>query len=148
MSAMIENHAFDRAHLFVADAETAVAWHGLVPGLRVLFGSARLDGEKHIAAPRGQYGATIFRGKPPSDSDHTAAFQVVERVFMAFGDALPHEDVMGRDGHRLRSKHANDQDLAVSRDTQNPDENRFEITTCEHEPVREWFRAKNRAHTQ
>ncbi|MDJ1015930.1 MAG: VOC family protein [Paracoccaceae bacterium] len=147
MNSLIEIAALDHVHIYVADPDAAADWYGRILGLQVLPSSKRLQGGKYMATPRGQYCATIFQGKPPSDGDHTTAFRVTGRVFMEFGDALPHEGVMGRDGQRLRSEHADDHELAFSYYFQDPDGNHLEITTYDHEPVRRWFKNKKRTHT-
>ena len=99
---LIEVAALDHVHLYVADPDAAAAWYGRVLGLKVLPSSARLNGGKYMATPRGQYCATIFRGKPPSDGDHTSAFRVNGRTFIAFGEMLPHEDVTGHEKNLLK----------------------------------------------
>ena len=86
--------------------------------------------------------ATIFPGRPPSDGDHTTAFRVPGRLFMAFGDQLPHADVAGRSGAPLRPEAAADHDLAFSYYFQDPDGNHLELTTYDHEPVRRWLKTK------
>lgn len=138
---LIEVAALDHVHLYVADPEAAADWYGRVLGLKALPSSSRLSDGKYMATPRGQYCATIFRGSPPSDGDHTSAFRVNGRVFIAFGEALPNEDVMGRNGSLLGRMQAADHALAWSYYFQDPDGNHLEITTYDHEVVREWFGA-------
>ena len=138
-SSIIEVSALDHVHLYVADPDAAAAWYARVLGLQVLPSSARLGGGKYMATPRGQYCATIFKGAPPSDGDHTSAFRVPGRVFMTFGDALPHEDVMGRDGAPLTRADADDHELAFSYYFVDPDGNHLEITTYDHAHVRRWL---------
>lgn len=146
MSSMVEISALDHVHLYVADPEAAADWYGRVLGLQVLPSSKRLHGGKYMATPRGQYCATIFPGKPPSDGDHTTAFRVSGRVFMEFGEQLPHTDVSGRSGNLLRASDAADHDLAFSYYFQDPDGNHLELTTYDHEPVRRWLKTKERTH--
>lgn len=147
MTSLIEIAALDHVHLYVADPDAAANWYGRILGLQVLSSSKRLSGGKYMATPRGQYCATIFQGKPPSDGDHTTAFRVSGRGFMQFGDMLPHDEVICRNGERLRSEHAADHELAFSYYFQDPDGNHLEITTYDHEPVRQWFKNKKRTHT-
>lgn len=146
MSSMVEISALDHVHLYVADPETAAAWYQRVLGLQVLPSSRRLHGGKYMATPRGQYCATIFQGKPPSDGDHTTAFRVSGRVFVDFGEQLPHADVAGRSGHPLRVGEAADHELAFSYYFQDPDGNHLELTTYDHETVRRWLKTKDRTH--
>lgn len=143
---MVEISALDHVHLYVADPEAAAAWYGRVLGLQVLPSSQRLHGGKYMATPRGQYCATIFPGNPPSDGDHTTAFRVPGRLFIAFGEQLPHADVSGRSGTPLRANEAADHDLAFSYYFQDPDGNHLELTTYDHDPVRRWLKTKGRTH--
>ncbi|MEM6637655.1 MAG: VOC family protein [Pseudomonadota bacterium] len=145
MTPLIEISALDHVHLYVADPDAAADWYGRVLGLMVLPSSARLGGGKYMATPRGQYCATIFKGRPPSDGDHTTAFRVTGRVFMAFGDALPRPEISARTGAALQPSEAADHDLAFSFYFQDPDGNHLEITTYDHAPVRRWLATKTRA---
>ena len=137
---LIQIAALDHVHLYVDDPDAAADWYGRVLGLNVMASSARLEAGKYMATPRGQYCATIFKGRPPSDGDHTSAFRVNGRTFIAFGDALPHSDVRGRNGQLLERENAADHALAWSYYFQDPDGNHLEITTYDHELVRDWFR--------
>ncbi len=133
--------ALDHVHLYVADPITAAAWYGRVLGLQVHPSTAQLKGKDHLymATARGQYCATIFKGAPPSDGDHTTAFRVPGTTFIAFGESLPHPDITGRDGSPLSTQDAADHGLAWSYYFQDPDENHLEITTYDHQRVRNWF---------
>lgn len=141
---MVEISALDHVHLYVANPDAAAEWYGRVLGLQVLPSSRRLNGGKYMATPLGQYCATIFRGAPPSDGDHTTAFRVTGRVFTAFGEHLPHEDVVGRSGTLLHASEAADHDLAFSYYFQDPDGNHLELTTYDHVPVSKWIISKQR----
>lgn len=143
---MVEISALDHVHLYAVEPEAAAAWYGRVLGLQVLPSSERLRGGKYMATPRGQYCATIFPGKPPSDGDRTTAFRVSGQVFTAFGEQLPHADVAGRSGASLLAQEAADHDLAFSYYFQDPDGNHLELTTYDHEPVRHWLKTKRRTH--
>ncbi|MEM9969616.1 MAG: VOC family protein [Pseudomonadota bacterium] len=143
---MVEISALDHVHLYVAEPDAAAAWYGRVLGLQVLPASKRLHGGKYMATPRGQYCATIFPGKPPSDGDHTTAFRVPGRVFMEFGEQLPHPDVAARSGTALRPEEAADHDLAFSYYFKDPDGNHLELTTYDHAPVRQWLKTKKQTH--
>ncbi|MEM9709797.1 MAG: VOC family protein [Pseudomonadota bacterium] len=139
----MEISSLDHVHLYVADPEAAAKWYGKVLGLQVLPSSNRLRGGKYMATPRGQYCATIFPGRPPSDGDHTTAFRVPGRIFIEFGEQLPHQDVSGRKGELLRPDEAADHDLAFSYYFQDPDGNHLELTTYDHTPVRGWLNGKD-----
>ncbi|QMU59197.1 MAG: hypothetical protein GKR98_13955 [Boseongicola sp.] len=136
---LIEVASLDHVHLYVADPDAAADWYGRVLGLKVLPSSARLSGGKYMATSRGQYCATIFHGRPPSDGDHTSAFRVNGRTFIAFGDALPNDDVVGRKGEILERREAADHALVWSYYFQDPDGNHLEVTTYDHQIVRDWF---------
>ncbi|MEO0654830.1 MAG: VOC family protein [Pseudomonadota bacterium] len=131
--------AIDHVHLYVADPDAAADWYGRVLGLQVLPSSKRLRGGRYMATPRGQYCATIFTGVPPSDGDHTTAFRLMGRQFIAFGEALPHPDVRARTGMLLTTEEADDHTLAWSYYFQDPDGNHLEVTTYDHQMVRDWF---------
>lgn len=137
---LIQVAALDHVHLYAADPEVAANWYSRVLGLTVLASSARLDTGKYMATSRGQYCATIFKGQPPSDGDHTSAFRVIGRTFICFGDALPCADVMGRAGRQLEKSDAADHSLAWSYYFQDPDGNHLEITTYDHDMIRTWFK--------
>ena len=143
---MIEVSALDHVHLYAADPDAAAAWYGRVLGLTVHPSSKRLHNAKYMATPKGQYCATIFPGKPPSDGDHTTAFRVPGRVFIDFGEQLPHPDVASRKGRPLEAADADDHDLAFSYYFQDPDGNHLEITTYDHDIVRRWLPSKKRRH--
>ncbi|MGB1209159.1 MAG: VOC family protein, partial [Paracoccaceae bacterium] len=138
MTPMVEISALDHVHLYVADPTAAAAWYGRVLGLKVMPASKRLNGGRYMATPRGQYCATIFTGTPPSDGDHTTAFRVPGRQFIAFGEHLPHNDVAGRSGAPLQRQEADDHALAFSYYFQDPDGNHLELTTYDHHIVRRW----------
>ncbi|MEM9248420.1 MAG: VOC family protein [Pseudomonadota bacterium] len=131
--------ALDHVHLYVADPDAAAAWYGRILGLQVLPSSARLIGGKYMATPRGQYCATIFKGAPPSDGDHTTAFRLMGRGFIQFGESLPNAEIAGRHGGPLARHEADDHGLAWSYYFQDPDGNHLEVTTYDHAMVRSWF---------
>ena len=134
---MIEVAALDHVHLYVADPDAAADWYSRILGLIVLPSSRRLQSGKYLATARGQYCATIFFGKPPSDGDHTTAFRVSGKVFAEFGNALPNPEVVGRNGLPLQAHDAVDHALAFSFYFQDPDGNHLEITTYDHEKARD-----------
>ncbi|MGI9391357.1 MAG: VOC family protein [Boseongicola sp.] len=136
---LIEIAALDHVHLYASDTGVAADWYCRVLGLTVLPSSVRLDDGKYMATSRGQYCATIFKGQPPSDGDHTSAFRVNGRTFISFGEALPRTDVIARDGRQLGKSNAVDHKLAWSYYFQDPDGNHLEITTYDHDQIREWF---------
>ena len=139
VQSLIQVAALDHVHLYVADPDAAADWYGRVLGLTVLPSSIRLGAGKYMATSRGQYCATIFKGQPPSDGDHTSAFRVNGRTFIEFGEALPHADVLGRNNRLLEKADAADHALAWSYYFQDPDGNHLEITTYDHDIVRDWF---------
>ncbi len=143
---LVEVAALDHVHLYAADTRATAAWYGRVLGLKILPSSKRLHDAYYLATSRGIYCATLFPGVPPSDGDHTSAFRVSGAQFMQFGDGLPHDDVLGRNGTPLQSTDAADHQLAWSFYFQDPDGNHLEITTYDHEPVRAWFKGKGVRH--
>lgn len=138
--------ALDHVHLYVADPLAAAQWYGRVLGLKVMPSSGDgTQGSKrplYMATPKGQYCASIFVGKPPSDGDHTTAFRVSGGVFIAFGDALETIGVASRRGPLLTTLEADDHGLAFSYYFTDPDGNHLELTTYDHPKVRAWFEAR------
>lgn len=139
----IQITALDHVHLYVADPQTAADWYSRVLGLQVLpssgDGTAGARRPLYMATPKGQYCASIFVGKPPSDGDHTTAFRVSGGVFIAFGDALESIGVASRNGPPLTTLEAADHGLAFSYYFADPDGNHLELTTYDHTKVRDWF---------
>jgi len=138
----IKVSALDHVHIYVADLDAAVDWYGRILGLVPHPSTSQLDQRGisgvYMATSRGQYCATFFEGKPPSDGDHTTAFRVPGRLFIAFGEALDHLGVPARNGGVLRKGDCEDHQLAFSYYFQDPDGNHLEITTYDHAPVRDW----------
>lgn len=143
----IQITALDHVHLYVADPLAAAEWYGRVLGLQVMpsSGDGTASGKRplYMATPKGQYCASIFVGKPPSDGDHTTAFRVSGGVFIAFGDALASIGVTSRKGPLLTTLEAADHGLAFSYYFTDPDGNHLELTTYDHPKVRTWFEALN-----
>ena len=136
---LIEVSALDHVHLYVADVQAATDWYHRILGLQVLGASKRLNQKgAYLATPRGQYCATLFTGKPPSDGDHTTAFRVPGTNFIKFGASLPTADIRARTGAPLEADEAEDHALAFSYYFADPDGNHLEITTYDHDKVRAW----------
>jgi len=133
--------ALDHVHLYVADPQAAAEWYGRVLGLQIHPSTSALKGKDYLymATARGQYCATIFPGRPPSDGDHTTAFRVPGGTFIAFGDSLPDPEIAGRSGAPLQTREADDHGLAWSYYFQDPDGNHLEVTTYDHQRARTWF---------
>lgn len=139
----IKVSALDHVHLYGKDPQAAAEWYGRVLGLQVHPSSARREPSRmvYLATARGQYCATFFKGSPPSDGDHTTAFRVPGSAFIAFAQALPDPEILGRDGQPLEPCSADDHGLAWSLYFQDPDGNHLELTTYDHQRVRDWFAA-------
>ena len=136
---IINISALDHVHLYAPDIEATAAWYGRILGLKVLDASKRLGSRGlYLTTPKGQYCATLFTGTPPSDGDHTSAFRVPGTVFIAFGEALPHDEIVSRDGDLLRTEEADDHRLAFSYYFVDPAGNHLEVTTYDHDKVRAW----------
>lgn len=136
MSALAPVSAIDHGHIYVADLDAAVAWYGRVLGLTEMPFRPRATDGRYMATPKGQYCATIFPGRPPSDGDHTKAFRVPGSVFLRFAAALPHEDVLDRKAALLKGSDAADHGRAWSFYFRDPDGNHLELTTYDHDKVR------------
>lgn len=139
----IQVTALDHVHIYVADPKAAAEWYGRVLGLQVMPSSGDgMAGSRrplYMATPKGQYCASIFVGKPPSDGDHTTAFRVFGGVFIAFGEALASIGVASRKGPLLTTLEAADHGLAFSYYFADPDGNHLELTTYDHSKVRAWY---------
>lgn len=128
--------ALDHVHLYVTNVDIAASWYGRILGLQVLPSSKVAMGSRYLATARGQYCATLFTGKPPSDGDHTTAFRVPGSVFLAFGNKLDTLRLSNRRGGVLRREDADDHGLAWSYYFADPDGNHLELTTYDHQKVR------------
>ena len=140
----IKVSALDHVHLYGADPQAAARWYERVLGLVVHPSSTIRDPEQaiYLATARGQYCATFFKGAPPNSGDHTTAFRVPGSFFIAFGDGLPDQDIVGRSGQLLRWSEADDHGPAWSFYFVDPDGNHLEVTTYDHAKVREWYKLR------
>ena len=136
-AAGIRVSALDHVHIYVADVDEAADWYGRVLGLKVMPVSKFDKGSRYMATPRGQYCATFFKGEPPSDGDHTSAFRVPGTVFLDFGEKLEALQLPNRRGGALHRDDAEDHGLAWSYYFADPDGNHLEITTYDHQKVRD-----------
>jgi len=133
----IKVSALDHVHIYVSDVDGAAEWYGRVLGLEVMPVSKFDAGSRYMATPRGQYCATFFKGKPPSDGDHTSAFRVPGTVFLDFSDKLHALQLSDRMGGVLSREDADDHGLAWSYYFTDPDGNHLEVTSYDHQKVRD-----------
>jgi catechol 2,3-dioxygenase-like lactoylglutathione lyase family enzyme len=132
----------DHVHVYVTDRVAAEAWFadviGLVrhdlpdawahPGGPVLLSSD--GGETHIA---------LFAAEPGSDKIgcNTIAFRIDGEGFMAFVERLDRTELKSPQGRRLKPRDVVDHGATLTVYFTDPDGNRFEVATYDHEQVRQ-----------
>ena len=130
----------DHAHVHVTDRAAAARWFGEVLGLRPAAGfgdwAKAPGGPLFLETQAGAHTLALFEGAPVTGGDHTIAFRTDASGFLRFLDGLASTDIRDRAGRRVTAADAVDHDLAWSVYFCDPDGNRFELTTYEHEAVR------------
>ena len=130
--------ALDHVHIYVADVDAAADWYGRVLGLEVMPVSKFDKGSRYMATPRGQYCATFFKRKTAlGRRSHQRLPGARNNVFLEFGDKLEALQLPNRRGGALQRDDAEDHGLAWSYYFADPDGNHLEITTYDHQKVRD-----------
>lgn len=146
---MVQVEWIDHVHVEVADRDRAAEWYGRVLGLRR---AARLAswaeeprGPLILATAAGTPVLSLFaRACAPPTRDATIAFRVGGAVFLAFLEELDALGLRHVTGRALARSDVVDHDLSWSLYLVDPDGNRIEVTTYDHEHVAAGLDARGR----
>ena len=138
----------DHVELFVPDRQEAADWYCRVLGLRVVPGleqwTANPGGPLMIATAAGGTKLALFEGQPQQARStagfHRVAFRVDAAGFIAFVRRLDDHHLNDHQGRPVTADAVVDHDLAYSIYFCDPYGHRLEITTYEHDVVREGLR--------
>ena len=120
----------DHVHVYVSNREAAVKWYADVLGMRPIkafLSWAKGGGPLTLEDPSGEVHLALFERDNPA-SISTVAFGTSGKQFIKWKNHLKSK------GLSLR---VNDHDMAFSLYFSDPDGNLYEITTYEHEAVRQ-----------
>ena len=135
----------DHVELFVPDRHEAADWYRRVLGLQVVPGleqwTANPSGPLMIATPAGGTKLALFEGQPqqsrPTAGFHRVAFGVDAEGFIAFVRGLDHLELKNPQGRLVTADAVVDHDQAYSIYFCDPYGHRLEVTTYEHDAVRD-----------
>jgi catechol 2,3-dioxygenase-like lactoylglutathione lyase family enzyme len=138
----------DHVELFVPDRQEAAAWYCRVLGLHVVPGfeqwTANPGGPLMIATTAGGTKLALFEGQPqqarPTAGFHRVAFRVGAEAFIAFVRRLDDRHLKDHQGRPVTADAVVDHNLAYSIYFCDPYGHRLEVTTYEHDAVRDSFR--------
>lgn len=138
----------DHVELFVPDRQEAAEWYCRVLGLHVVPGfeqwTANPGGPLMIATASGGTKLALFEGQPQqaraTAGFHRVAFRVDAAGFLAFVRGLDDRHLNNHQGRPVTADAVVDHDLAYSIYFCDPYGHRLEITTYEHDVVREGLR--------
>ena len=138
----------DHVELFVPDRQEAADWYCRVLGLRVVPGleqwTANPGGPLMIATAAGGTKLALFEGQPQQARStagfHRVAFGVDAAGFIAFVRRLDDHPLNDHQARPVTADAVVDHDLAYSIYFCDPYGHRLEITTYEHDAVREGLR--------
>ena len=138
----------DHVELFVPDRQEAANWYCRVLGLQVVPGfeqwTANPGGPLMIATAAGGTKLALFEGQPqqarPTAGFHRVAFRVDAAGFIAFVRRLVEQHLNDHQGRPVTADAVVDHDLAYSIYFCDPYGHRLEVTTYEHDAVREGLR--------
>ena len=138
----------DHVELFVPDRQEAAEWYCRVLGLHVVPGfeqwTVNPGGPLMIATASGATKLALFEGQPQqaraTAGFHRVAFRVDAAGFLAFVRGLDNRHLNDHQGRPVAADAVVDHDLAYSIYFCDPYGHRLEITTYEHEVVREGLR--------
>jgi catechol 2,3-dioxygenase-like lactoylglutathione lyase family enzyme len=138
----------DHVELFVPDRHEAAGWYCRVLGLHVVPGleqwTANPSGPLMIATPAGGTKLALFEGQPqqsrPTAGFHRVAFGVDAEGFLAFVRSLEHHQLKDPQGRLVTAAAVVDHDRAYSIYFCDPYGHRLEVTTYEHDTVRNGLR--------
>jgi catechol-2,3-dioxygenase len=131
----------DHVHVHVTNRESAAAWFNRVLGLQIApeFAEWARDpnGPLFLSDCNGHHCLALFQDNVPAHAmgDHTIAFKVGGAEFIGLLSRLDELRLSGTDGSTLSRDDIIDHQLSWSVYFLDPDGNRFEVTTYEHEAV-------------
>jgi catechol 2,3-dioxygenase-like lactoylglutathione lyase family enzyme len=135
----------DHVELFVPDRYEAARWYERVLGLKILSAyepwAQPEGGPLMISTPSGGTKLALFTGKPRGSREtagfHRVAFRVGGQGFLRFLGRLQEVAVFDEQGKQLTGDAVSDHGQAFSIYFQDPYGHRLEITTYDHEIVRQ-----------
>lgn len=135
----------DHVELFVPDRHEAAGWYGEVLGLEVVPEYAHWAedprGPLMISSDGGGTKLALFTGEPQGERAtagyHLVAFRTDAEGFFAFLRSAGERGISGQDGRPLSTASARDHGKAFSVYFSDPYGHRLEVTTYEHEAVRD-----------
>ena len=138
----------DHVELFVPDRQKAADWYCRVLGLHLVAGfeqwTANPRGPLMISTAAGGTKLALFEGEPQQARStagfHRVAFRVDAAGFLAFVRRLDDHHLNDHQGRPVTADAVVDHDLAYSIYFCDPYGHRLEITTYEHDAVRQGLR--------
>jgi catechol-2,3-dioxygenase len=137
----IKVDCIDHVHVHVTNRGAAAEWFHRVLGLQIApeFAEWARDpsGPLFLSDCNGHHCLALFQGDVTSHAmgDHTIAFKVGGAEFIHLVSRLDELQLSGTDGSTLSRDDIADHQLSWSVYFLDPDGNRFEVTTYEHEAV-------------
>lgn len=135
----------DHVELTVSDRFQAAHWYQRVLGLEIVpefkFWSDDPRGPLMVSTPQGNTKLALFEGNPEGSRRntgyHLVAFRVRAEAFTQFIELLPSLNLKNRSGEKVTSAHVTDHQRAYSIYFCDLHGNQLELTTYEHQQVRE-----------
>ena len=132
----------DHVHVTVRDRSAAAGWYTAVLGLRPDGRLAEWASDRtqplFLGSAHSRSCLALFErrpGDPPRSGDHTVGLRVTGEEFLAFLARLDGLQLTHRDGGPLTRASAVDHGAAWSLHMVDPDGNRIELTTYQHDLV-------------
>jgi catechol 2,3-dioxygenase-like lactoylglutathione lyase family enzyme len=131
----------DHVHIYVADRAKAAEWYsrvlGLEPASELSEWAIDPEGPLFLSTREGHHCLALVQGNIEHNrsGDHTVAFTVSARDFIAFMNELNDLHLVDRDGSNVSRNDVADHDLSWSIYFLDPDGNRFELTSYEYPEI-------------
>jgi catechol 2,3-dioxygenase-like lactoylglutathione lyase family enzyme len=125
----------DHVHVVVSDRTAAIAWYARVLGLEKVYDyTVHGDGPIVLSSDGGETHLALFeRARGPASAAQTVAFRVAGADLLRFLDRLSEIDLRDPDGARVTPRDLVDHGNSYSVYFCDPDGNRYEITTYDHD---------------